>query len=54
MRKFIASANPQKEGLTPVGCTQLLIQYIGSRLLYVEVISPVSHHQKRYAETTWN
>jgi len=31
MRKFSSSAKPHQEGPTAVGCTQLLIQYIGSR-----------------------
>jgi len=44
----------QHKGATAFGCTKLLIQYIVSRLLYVEVVSPVSYHQTRQVETTRN
>lgn len=51
MRGILASANLHEEGPPAVGCTQLLSQYIGSSLLYVEVALPVSYLKTRYAET---
>jgi hypothetical protein len=46
--------NPQAGGPHLVGCTQLLIQYINSYLLYLEAVSSISNLRMLRAVMTRN